>query len=220
MKFIKSLCKTIAIIITFVVIASIAINVYVIASSRKYIMDAADAAALNADCILVLGARVWSGGTLSAMLADRVWTGVELYKAGASDRMLMSGDHGQTEYDEVNYMKRYAVERGVPPEDVFMDHAGFSTYESMYRADYIFQAKKIVVVTQKYHLHRAVYVARALGIEAYGVSATLRPYSSDVYNEAREYLARIKDFFTVILRPEPTYLGEAIPIWGENLTDG
>ena len=115
--------------------------------------------------------------------------------AAALKKILMSGDHGQEDYDEVNAMKKYAVEKGVAADDVFMDHAGFSTYETMYRARDVFQAKKVIIVTQKYHLYRAVYIARALGLEAYGIASDPRPYSSVVYNNAREFLARVKDFF-------------------------
>lgn len=137
-----------------------------------------------------------------------------VYERGGAKKILMSGDHGQEDYDEVNAMKKYAVEKGVAADDVFMDHAGFSTYETMYRARDVFQAKKVVIVTQKYHLYRAVYIARALGLEAYGIASDPRPYSSVVYNNAREFLARVKDFFTAIGKPEPTFLGEAIPING------
>jgi vancomycin permeability regulator SanA len=96
-----------------------------------------------------------------------------------------------------------------------MDHAGFSTYESIYRAKDIFQAKKIIIVSQKYHLYRALYIANALGIEAYGVHADYRNYAGQAGFDIREVLARNKDFFTSIFKPEPTYRGEAIPIWGD-----
>jgi vancomycin permeability regulator SanA len=154
------------------------INAGMILTADRYIVTAEEAAHLDADCVLVLGARVFSSGTLSAMLEDRVKVGIALYEAGASPKLLMSGDHGTVEHDEVNNMKAYAVDAGVPPEDVFMDHAGFSTYESMYRAQYILSAKKVVIVTQRYHLFRAVYTARALGIEAYGVGSDLRDYQN------------------------------------------
>ena len=111
-------------------------------------------------------------------------------------------------------MKRYALEAGVPSVDVFMDHAGFSTYESMIRAIRVFEADKIIVVTQEYHLYRALYVAKALGIDAYGVAADYRTYSGQLNRDVREVLARIKDFGMAILQPDPTYLGEAIPISG------
>jgi vancomycin permeability regulator SanA len=126
----------------------------------------------------------------------------------------MSGDHGRTDYDEVAAMKQFAINAGIPSENIFMDHAGFSTYESLYRAKEIFQAKKILIVTQEYHLYRAIYIANQLGLEAYGVSADYRSYSGQTGRDIREFLARVKDFGTGIFKPEPTYLGDTIPIWG------
>ena len=166
------------------------------------------------DCIIVLGCQVKDDGRLSHMLEDRVKRGVALYHDGAAPKLLMSGDHGQEDYDEVAAMKRYAVENGVPVADVFMDHAGFSTYETMYRAKAIFGAEKVLIVTQRYHLYRALYIARQLGMEAYGVDADYRTYSGQTMRDIREVLARCKDFAMCIFKPEPTYLGETIPISG------
>ncbi|MBO5096162.1 MAG: YdcF family protein, partial [Bacilli bacterium] len=115
---------------------------------------------------------------------------------------------------EVNIMKEFAIEKGVPSENIFMDHAGFSTYESIYRAKEIFEADKIVIVTQKYHLYRALHIANSLGIEAYGVGADPRQYVGAMYRELREILARNKDFVKCLFKPEPTYLGETIPVSG------
>ncbi len=154
------------------------------------------------------------------MLQDRLETGIALYEDGAAPKLLMSGDHGRKEYDEVNLMKEYALERGVPSEDVFMDHAGFSTYESMYRARDIFCAEKVIVVSQRYHLPRALYAAEKLGLEAYGVPAQDVEYRGQAYREFREMLARAKDFCTAMLELPPQYLGEEIPITGNgNLTN-
>ena len=132
----------------------------------------------------------------------------------------MSGDHGQEEYDEVNIMKQYAIDNGIESSDIFMDHAGFSTYESIYRIKEIFNAKKVVIVTQKYHLHRALYIAEQLGIEAYGVNSDPRQYQGQLFREIREILARNKDFINCIIKPKPTYLGETIPVSGDgNITN-
>ncbi len=192
------------------------INAHVVGSTRGDILAAQEAAGIaDADCILVLGCRVYEDGTPSHMLEDRLRQGVELYMAGAAPKMLMSGDHGQKEYDEVNAMKRFAIGQGVPSGDIFMDHAGFSTYESIYRAKEIFGAEKIIIVTQRYHLHRALYIARQLGMEAYGVAADYRSYAGQIMRDIREILARDKDFLNTILWPEPTYLGEKIPISGD-----
>ncbi len=132
----------------------------------------------------------------------------------AAPKLLMSGDHGRKDYDEVNSMKKYAMEQGIPDEDIFMDHAGFSTYESMYRARDVFAAKRILIVTQSYHLSRAVYIARKLGLEAYGVPSDLQSYTRQFIYDTREILARDKDFIFTVLKPEPTYLGDIIPISG------
>ena len=166
------------------------------------------------DCILVLGCKVHDDGTPSAMLRDRLLQSINLYQLGASAKLLMSGDHGQHRYDEVNAMKQFALDAGVPSEDIFMDHAGFSTYESVYRAKEIFGVDKILIVTQEYHLYRALYIARQFDIEAYGVASDLDTYSGQFQRDVREVLARCKDFAMCILKPKPTYLGEAIPISG------
>ena len=148
------------------------------------------------------------------MLEDRLLEGIKLYQANVSDKIIMSGDHGREEYDEVNIMKKYAIEKGIPSENIFMDHAGFSTYESIYRARDIFKANKVVIVTQEYHLYRALYIANQLGMEAYGVGADPRKYVGATYRELREILARDKDFIKCIFKPEPTYLGDTIPVSG------
>ena len=192
----------------------ILINAYMYEFSSRYFLTVDEASQETFDCVLVLGAGVW-GENPSHMLEERLNKGIEVYNTGCVDRILMSGDHGRTEYDEVNVMKDFAVEKGAVAEEVFMDHAGFSTYESMYRAKEVFQVKKVVIVTQKYHLYRAVYNARKLGLDAYGVAADGQyNYSLPVrtYNNSREALARCKDIIWCIFKPEPTYLGEAIPI--------
>lgn len=201
-------------------VSILAINAYVKSAVKNKIITVADSYILNADCVLVLGAGVWGNGRPSPMLEDRLLQGIELFENGASDRLLMSGDHGRKEYDEVNVMKGFAMDRGVPSEHIFMDHAGFSTYESLYRARDIFEARKIIIVTQKYHLYRALYIAKKLGLEAYGVASDPRQYVGQESRELREILARVKDFVSCILKPEPTYLGDSIPISGDgNLTN-
>ena len=203
-------------------IASVAgINGIVIGTASRRILSPEEAAELtDVDCILVLGCLVNDGGVPSDMLHDRLRQSVELYKMGAAPKLLMSGDHGREYYDEVDAMKIYAVGQGIASEHVFMDHAGFSTYESMYRAKEIFGVKKVIIVTQEYHLYRAVYIARSLGLDAYGVTSDYNRYLGQFRRDVREVLARVKDFGTSILKPEPTYLGETIPIWGDgNLTN-
>jgi vancomycin permeability regulator SanA len=192
------------------------VNGYVVLSTKNQILLSSEAAELpDVDCILVLGCRVYEDGTPSHMLEDRLRRSVELYRAGAAPKLLMSGDHGQREYDEVGAMKQYALAEGVSSQDVFMDHAGFSTYESLYRAKEIFGVEKVIIVTQEYHLHRALQIARALGLEAYGVSADYRSYTGQLMRDIREIMARNKDVLSTIFLPKPTYLGEKIPISGD-----
>jgi len=193
----------------------LAVDAYVVSSTKNRILTEAEAADLSdVDCIIVLGCKVWEDGTPSHMLEDRLRRGVALYNLGAAPKLLMSGDHGTAEYDEVDAMKSYAVDAGVPSENVFMDHAGFSTYETVYRAKEIFCAKKVIIVTQEYHLYRALYIAEAMGLEAYGVGADYRSYYGQLARDVREILARVKDVATCMFLPEPTYLGETIPVWG------
>ena len=167
------------------------------------------------DCILVLGCGVKEDGTPSDRLRDRVKVGVMLYEAGVAPKLLMSGDHGSESYDEVTAMLKLAIELGVPKEDIFLDHAGFSTYESVYRAKAIFSCDSIVLVSQEYHLYRALHIAERFGIEARGVSADLVPYAKMLYHNCRETLARCKDFFFALTKPDPTYLGDKISLAGD-----
>lgn len=173
------------------------------------------------DCIIILGCGVKDDGRPSDMLYDRIITGVELYKKGIAPRILMSGDHGRTDYDEVGTMKKYAVDMGVPEDAVFCDHAGFSTYESMVRANKVFGIENAVVVTQSYHLYRALFDAESFGIDAYGVSADVRRYLGQTNRNIREIIARNKDFLFCVFKPDPKYLGEKIDITGSgSVTNG
>ena len=202
----KILIIIILILCALIGIMMLSINFYVVNKTKSKIVTEKQAKELeNVDCILVLGAGIW-GDKPSPMLEDRLLQGIALYNNQTSSKIIMSGDHGKEEYDEVNVMKDFAIEKGVKSEDIFMDHAGFSTYDSVYRA--------IIIVTQKYHLHRALYVAEKLGIEAYGVASDPREYRGQVVRELREVLARDKDFFKCIIKPEPTYLGDTIPVSG------
>ena len=210
----KILIIIILILCALIGIMMLSINFYVVNKTKSKIVTEKQAKELeNVDCILVLGAGIW-GDKPSPMLEDRLLQGITLYNNQTSSKIIMSGDHGKEEYDEVNVMKDFAIEKGVKSEDIFMDHAGFSTYDSVYRAKEIFKAQKIIIVTQKYHLHRALYVAEKLGIEAYGVTSDPREYRGQVVRELREVLARDKDFFKCIIKPEPTYLGDTIPVSG------
>ncbi len=200
-------------------ICVLSVNAYVVSSTEDRILAVEEIAELgDIDCILVLGCRVMNDGSPSHMLEDRLLTAIDAYNAfdaaGNPTRLLMSGDHGRADYDEVGTMKQFAMDRGINSNEIFMDHAGFSTYESLYRAKEIFGAEKIVIVTQEYHLYRALHIAEALGIEAYGISSDLRTYSGQIVRDLREVFARNKDFVTAIAKPLPTYLGEKISLEG------
>ncbi len=171
-------------------IATFALNEHVIRTTQEGIHTLEMAQGLSGDCILVLGCGLRRDGMPSQMLRDRLDVGIAAYEMGVAPKLLMSGDHGRVDYDEVNAMKRYAMECGVPSEDIFMDHAGFSTYESMYRAKAIFRCERVVVVTQTYHLYRALYDARAMGLQASGISSDARTYARQRYFDAREAAAR------------------------------
>lgn len=173
----------------------------------------------DVDAIIVLGAGVYGDGSPSEILYDRLETSKEIYSTGIQGKLLLSGDHGRDGYNEVKAMKKYALDNmDIKEEDIFLDHAGFSTYESIYRAKEIFKVKTAIIVTNKYHLPRALYLAKQMGIKAYGVDSDKRDYSSHGVYETRERIAQIKDFLYVnILKPEPTYLGESIPV---NSTNG
>lgn len=205
------------IIILFIIMLPFFINFYILSSTSDYIILQEDAESIGADCILVLGAGLKPDGTPNHMLQDRLDVGITLYLQGAAPKLLLSGDNGQEGYDEVNAMKRYVLAAGIPAEDIFMDHAGFSTYESMYRAGSIFKVKSVIIITQKYHQYRAIYDARKLGLNAYGVVSEPRTYFGQGRREIREILARNKDYIKLLIKPEPTYLGEVIPISGSGL---
>lgn len=207
---VKTALKITAVTLILLVVFSFAANAAVTGVYGKLIDTAPQGEKF--DCILILGAKVFSDGSVSAMLSDRLDCGIELYFAGVSDKILVSGDHGTENYDEVNAMKAYCVARGVPSENIFMDHAGFSTYDSVVRAKKVFLCESVIIVTQKYHLFRALFIANSIGLHAYGASAAPTVYAGNKYREAREFLARVKDIGSVVFRVSPAYLGSAVPI--------
>lgn len=210
--------KTMIILISFCAINCIfiaGINLFVFFSTYEQFSKDIE----NADCILVLGAGVRNEKP-TPMLNDRLEEAIKLYKNGKAPKIIMSGDHSKEDYDEVNVMKKFAIERGVPSSDIFMDHAGLSTYESLYRAKEIFQVKKVIIVTQDYHLYRSLFIANQLNMEAVGYPSNPRYYKGQIMREIREIAARCKDFLISFIQPKPTHLGETIPIGGDgNITN-
>jgi len=171
----------------------------------------------SADCIMVLGAGIIDAETPTPMLKDRLDTGILLYKNGVAPKLLLTGDNGTVTHNEIHVMLNYVKKAGVPEKDIFCDHAGFSTYDSMYRAKSIFDVESLIIVTQTYHEYRALYIADKLDLSAKGISSDQEKYSGQPVREIREVLARIKDFGKCIIKPEATLGGEAIPISGNGL---
>lgn len=213
-KFKKWGKRTMGIFISLLIVSLIIVILAIsnVNSYKKYIYNIDDIPK-GKDAIIVLGAGVKNDGTPSDILADRLETSIEVYNEGGASALILSGDHGREEYNEVGAMKDYVLNNNIDESRVFMDHAGFSTYDTMYRAKEIFKVKSAVIVTNEYHLPRALYIARKLGIEAYGVKSDKRGYQLMDSYKKREVLAKLKDFAYVnILKPEPKFLGESIPV--------
>lgn len=196
-------------------IIAIAPSLYIRRRHRADIVTRDIASAKQADAILVFGAGVYRDGSPTPMLADRVEEGISLYFKGAAPKLLLSGDHGQKHYDEVAAMKKLALDAGVPEEDIFLDHAGFSTWDSLKRAREVFGADKLCLVTQRYHLYRALFLADRVGLETWGVAADARPYADQWLNEAREILAVDKAVFTALLQPPAEISGGRYDLRGD-----
>lgn len=190
-------------------------NAWVLLSTRSRVLSPAaiEETGREYEAILILGAGIW-GHAPSPMLQDRLDAGITLYKAGVAPRLLMSGDDSGPSHNEVQVMKDYATSRGVPADAIFMDHAGFSTYESAMRAKEVFHARKLVLVSQAYHLYRALYLADSVGIEAVGCRAAPRIFRHELYYQTREALARTKDFFYGLLKPPFYRPGEPVNLAG------
>lgn len=211
-------------------VAGMSINNHVVNSQKEHILGAItdtkddflqteylDMKKINADCILVLGAGIIDAETPSPMLKDRLDTGILLYRNGVAPKILLTGDNGTEEHNEIHVMLNYVKNEGVPEKDIFCDHAGFSTYDSMYRAKSIFEVESCIVVTQTYHEYRALYIAEKLGLTARGIAADQERYGGQPVRELREVLARIKDFGKCITKPASLLGGEAIPISGSGI---
>ena len=214
-KVLKHILFFSVVVLTLLSMTVFVLNKQVEQIGSNYIINPKDVP--ESDAILVLGAYVLPDGTVSSMLNDRLSVGYELYEQGKAPKIIVSGDHGRKDYDEVNAMKSFLKDKGVEGRDIFMDHAGFSTYESVYRARDIFKVQKVIIVTQKYHLIRAVFVARELGLEAYGVASDLHDYGPVMAKyQTREILARDKDYlWAKVFKPEPKFLGNAIPVFSD-----
>jgi len=223
LKFLKYLLISLLSMIIAIALFVLVVNIHMTSFASGYIFNDVNEAKTNfmhaRQTVIVLGAGVYADGTPSPMLRDRLENGINAYNSGIADRILLTGDHGKQYYDEVNSMKDYVLGSDIPKEDVYLDHAGFSTYDSMVRAAKVFKVETAFISTQGFHLARAVYIARKNGIDAYGINADLRQYPRSELTGyiMREWLARTKDFiFVNILKPDPIFLGEELPITGDS----
>lgn len=200
------------------VISMVLMRLYTLHAMQDHIYSREDVPARRV--AVVFGARVFSSGRLSPMLADRVATAADLYRDGKVDALLLTGDNSQANYNEPEAMRRYARQLGVPDEALVLDYAGFRTYDSCYRARDVFQVEDAILVTQDFHLSRALLTCRSLGIDAVGVVAEIqRPRGyltrSVIYSELREIPATALAVLDVLREPEPAFLGDPIPIHAE-----
>lgn len=193
-KVLKILSIAVVIGLIFVLIGA-CINLYVVHTGGKRIYSVKAMRGSHADCILVLGAGLKPDGSPSDMLRDRLSFACDLWEEGVSDTVLISGDRASESYDEVTAMKNYLLAHGVPEEAILEDPMGYSTSESLIRAKEVYGYENIVVVTQRYHLYRALYVAEKIGLDAKGVNSDPFTYRGQVLRDMREFAARVKDFF-------------------------
>ena len=197
--------------------ATLLINTGMILAAQKHVYNDMNALPPRT-VVLVLGSQI-HGIRLSPVLKDRVDAGIALMENRKGKKLLLSGDHGKKYYDEVTAMKLYVLEnaRDLPEEDIFLDYAGFNTWESMYRARDVFEVKDLIIVTQKFHISRAVCMARSLGMNAVGYEVNQDRFTGRSLQgwRIREYFARVKAFYSIVVKPKPRYLGDKIPISGD-----
>ena len=179
-----------------------AANLLVVSLSAKYIIPFESAVSRGADSIVVLGAGVRANGTLTDILRDRVDTAAALYFAGAAERIIVSGEHNDGGYSEPEAMKAYLIGAGVPESAIITDPRGNNTYKTAYRASHVYGAERPIFVTQDFHMARTVYLARAAGADAVGVTADKGRYVREKWYEIREFIARSKYFFDGIFLPD------------------
>lgn len=200
----KKIFKYILIVLIVIILVPVIINFYIILSTKNRIVSGDSELLTDIDYIVILGAGIRRGKP-SPMLEDRLKTGISLYNNDISNKILITGDHMNDDYDEVTVMKNYLLEHGIPEEDIITDNYGISTYDSIYRVKNVYKSNKVVIVSQRYHLYRALFLSDNLDLESYGVEADLRYYYGQWYREIREILARNKDFIKGIIKPKAVY---------------
>lgn len=197
--------------------ALLIVDAYVVSVGRSHQISFENLASqAKYDCVIVPGALVYDNNRPSGMLQDRLDMAIRIYELGVTDRILVSGDHGRTDYNEVGVMRQYLLDAGIPAEHIFMDHAGFDTYDTLYRASSIFGVLRAVITTEDFHLLRALYIGDKLGLDLQGVDCGYHLVSPRLKDRLREYPARFKAWLdSEILHVQPTYGGETIPISGD-----
>lgn len=200
----KKIFKYILIVLIVIILVPVIINFYVILSTKNRIVSGDSELLTDIDYIVILGAGIRRGKP-SPMLEDRLKTGISLYNNDISNKILITGDHMNDDYDEVTVMKNYLLEHGIPEEDIITDNYGISTYDSIYRVKNVYKSNKVVIVSQRYHLYRALFLSDNLDLKSYGVESNLRYYYGQWYREIREILARNKDFIKGIIKPKAVY---------------
>ena len=199
----------VALVLVFVLI----INLSIVAQTKEniYELDEAAHSPNDYECILILGAGVRSDGSATPMLRDRLITGFEVFIDSPTVPIILSGDSEHSSYTETVTMKNYLINMGVPENQIICDGYGLSTYESIWRTKYVYGYDKILIISQEYHLYRAIYIADKFGMTAYGVDAALTTYGKQPIYSIREYFARIKDMIYADIHPDPKYT----EIWEE-----
>jgi len=207
MKRMAALLVALVALVVLMSIASLAIWAFIQwRYDRQIITDVA--AAPQRPVAIVFGAGIGQSGQLSPMLRDRMDTAIALYHAGAVRKLLVSGDNRFVDYDEPGRMYDYAVARGIPAADVVRDFAGRRTYDTCYRAKHIFGVSTAILVTQRFHLPRAMYTCDVLGVDAAGVAADVYLYRSERYYRLREVFATVAAWWDVTVAHPLPVLGE------------
>ncbi|MBR0230167.1 MAG: YdcF family protein [Erysipelotrichaceae bacterium] len=200
----KRLIKFLFKVVMAIIITVAAMNLIVLLTTTGQVITIDEAKDKNADCVLVLGAAVW-GNDPSPMLKKRIDKGIEVLNSTQTECILMTGDGRESNYNEPETMSRYAVQQGVDQENIVQDPYGIRTYDSLWRAKYVLGYESVIIVTQSYHLNRAIYIARSLGLEVYGIACDDSILSAGWYNTARETGARCKDFIWCLFKIDPAY---------------
>jgi SanA protein len=205
-KYIKPL-----IYLSIIGLTTVAIVNYYVKSKTDSLIYTTQNNLLKTEVGIIFGAGI-NGNKPSKYLKDRLDAGISLYKSHKIEKILLSGDNGNDEHDELTVMKNYCYKHGVDTTKIYIDYAGFDTYSTMYRAKYIFKINKAILISQKYHLNRAIYLGNKLGVKSTGYSANVGDYNGYKYVTTREYLSVFKSVLDVMRNRKPHFLGQEVNI--------